>query len=353
VSAAGATDGVDRDLGRSLELYPHQIDLDRDRVLMLRLTPQDFSAASFLDQRLLDRSRSQSWISWDRIREALRAEAPGKAPHYLFHVGHCGSTLVSRLLDELGVMPLREPLPLRTFAELHAWLDSPGCRWPRPVFDQRLALLLRLFARGDAAKAVKASSFCNDLAPAIMAADPQTRATIVYATPRAYIANLLAGPNSRRDLEALTPLRLARLSARIGAPAAGPGRMSPGVAAALNWAAEMAALAQLAESVAGPRVLALDFDRFLGDLGRQLRALADHVVPGTTDAHIASLSSSPTLQRYSKAPEFAYDAALRRRVREEAELQWGAEIHAGLHWLRQAAGRHPAIGAAVLRFEGA
>jgi hypothetical protein len=353
VSDARDASGIEGDLAGSPELYPHQIDLRGDRVLLLRLTRQDYSEASFLDQRLLDDRRARAWYSWDRIRSGLEAGPAGAAPHYLFHVGHCGSTLISRLLDELGALPLREPLPLRTLAELHARIDARDCPWPRPVFDERLSLMLRMLARGRMPKAVKPSSFCNDLAPAILAQDAATRATIVYATPRAYVANLLAGPNSRRDLEALTAMRSLRLAARIGAPAADSGGLTPGIAAALNWAAEMTALSDLAGSAAGARVLALDFDRFLGDVHGQLRVLAAHAMPDVPAERVAAVSASATLTRYSKAPEYPYDTALRQRVRADAEHHWGAEIRAGLAWLEGAARRHRAIERAVSRFQGA
>jgi hypothetical protein len=215
-----------------------------------------------------------------------------------------------------------------------------------------LRLTVSLFERGAAAKAVKPSSFCNDLAPAILASAVATHATIVYVTPRAHVANLLAGPNSRRDLQALTPMRLHRLAARIGAPPAEPDTLSPGVAAAKSWAAEMASLADLMNGACASRVQAVDFDEFLADVPGQLGQLAARVAPETAQHRIAAVAASPSLGRYSKAPEFHYDPALRRQVLAEAEKDWDTEIHAGLAWLDRAAAMHSAIGQAVKRFGG-
>jgi hypothetical protein len=54
------------------------------------------------------------------------------------------------------------------------------------------------------------------------------------------------------------------------------------------------------------------------------------------------------MHQYSKAPEHAYDAALRRELLVSADLEHAAEIRRGLDWLHAAARRH-ALAAAVLQ----
>jgi hypothetical protein len=51
--------------------------------------------------------------------------------------------------------------------------------------------------------------------------------------------------------------------------------------------------------------------------------------------------------RYSKAPEHAYDAALRRDVLNAARAAHGAEIRRGLAWLDRAAVQFTAVRDAV------
>lgn len=340
------------EIPESLAVHLHQIDLQRDRVLLVKLSPQDYTDASFLDQRVLDGHRPRAWFTWDRIEDRMQGCRSATPAHYILHVGHCGSTLVSRLLGELGVTPLREPLPLRTFAEMHTELGAAHCRWKTETFESRLSLMLRLFARGNDPKAVKASSFCNDLAPRVLESDPSVRATIVYAALRPFITNMLAGPNSQVDLMSLAPMRLRRLAARIGTAPGVLDDMSPGIAAAMSWATEMTALADLMDRNDTSRVQAIDFDAFLVDVRGSLRRLADHAAPGTTDAQIDAAAASDTLTRYSKAPAHQYDATLRHRVLADSESQWGDEIRSGLRWMAQAATRHPLIAKAADRFGG-
>jgi hypothetical protein len=151
-------------------------------------------------------------------------------------------------------------------------------------------------------------------------------------------------------VQALTPLRLYRLAARIGAQPAALDALSPGVAAAMSWAAEMASLAELLDGTDAARIRVVDFDRFLADIPGSVAALAAHAAPNASPERIATVAASQALLRYSKAPEFAYDATLRRRVLAHAAKEWDSEIRAGLHWLERAATMHPAIGRAVELF---
>jgi len=340
-----------RDLPSSLEVYPHQIDLLQDLLLMLRVSAAEFDSASFLDQRLLGPAASCAWFRWEQVVECMAGQRLLTPAHYVFHVGHCGSTLVSRLLQEFGVTALREPLPLRSFAELLLELDAPHSRWSRDTFDSRLALLCKLFERGGGPRVVKASSFCNDLADPILAGGVERRATVVYARPRAHIANMMASHNSRLDLMWMAPARVRRLAARIGTEFERLADMSPGVVAAMSWTCEAASLAALLDAV-GNRVHIVDFDSFLRDLRGSLRLLADHVVPGTTDELVERAASSPTVTRYAKAPENAYDAILRQQVLAEADRQWGHEIRAGLAWCERTAAKHELVARAMERFAG-
>src|SRR3546814_19085261 len=93
---------------------------------------------------------SSDVCSSDLIEQAM-ADADGERPplHWLFHIGHCGSTLISRLLDVLpGLLGLREPLPLLELAMRSIEPDSPTGRVSRDTFEHDLTLPLALLQRG-------------------------------------------------------------------------------------------------------------------------------------------------------------------------------------------------------------
>ena len=130
----------------------------------------------------------------------LRSDA-----RWIFHIGHVGSTLVSRLLGELdGVLAIREPRLLRDLA-----LSPPEVRqrYIAPVPK----LMSRTFAADEIA-CVKATSFASEIAPQLV--PPGERALFMYATPRNYIASILAGENSLQELRMLAGPRAQRANAR-------------------------------------------------------------------------------------------------------------------------------------------
>lgn len=342
-----------RDLSAGITVHPFRIDTVSERVQLLRLTVEELNDASFLDQRLLQDRHARAWVTWNAVEAAMAGQPAGTLAHYIFHLGHCGSTLLSRLLGELGVVALREPLPLRTLAEVKPDLDAPESLWDRPTFDSRLQLLARLFDRGPGPRSVKATSFCNDLAVPLLGTASERRATIVYTALRPYLANVMAGPASRLELRAMAPMRYVRLGARVGDSFGRLHDMTPGQVAAMTWATEAAALAEARDSVDGPRLALVDFDRFLADARAGLRRVADHVQPGVPDGQLAAAISGPTLGRYSKAPEHAYDAELRRQVLADGERRFHGEIQAGISWCEHAAGRFPAVARALDLFAAA
>ena len=102
----------------SPDAYPQNVDLVRDLVLLVRMNARAYRAASFLDDRILGPATEGSWLPGPAVAQCARQVVGGKPVHYIFHTGHVGSTLLSRLLDEPAACSgLREPLPLRTVAD--------------------------------------------------------------------------------------------------------------------------------------------------------------------------------------------------------------------------------------------
>jgi len=90
---------------------------------------------------------------------------------------------VSRLLDETGtVLSLREPLPLRTFAEVHYVLGQVDSLVSGEDFDLLLSMFLRSWSRGyDATGSVvlKATSITGRLVTKILTRAEPARAIII------------------------------------------------------------------------------------------------------------------------------------------------------------------------------
>src|SRR5262249_53815689 len=240
-SAALADDLLAR-LPGSPDAYPQNIDLVREAVLLVLFDPITYRSASFLDDRVLGPATKGVWVPVSRVAEASRLTNNARPLHFIFHTGHVGSTLLSRLLEEKGdVLSLREPMPLRTLAEAFDVLAGPDSLLSRAQFDLVLETFLRLWSRGyetTRTVVVKATSSAGRLAVPILSASEGARGVSLTARAAPSLATLLAGENSPLDLRGHAPERIRRLQERVPAPLPPLHQLSIGELAALSWLAE-------------------------------------------------------------------------------------------------------------------
>jgi hypothetical protein len=325
------------EIARSPAWFPLER-LSPDTLRLLKLDEAAYQRASFLDQRLLAQGYPQVSCSVQRLTVAASALAP--RGNYIFHIGHVGSTLIARLLGARpSCLALREPALLRAIA-----MASPG-----PVASD-LDLALRLFSRTwrpEQRALIKVTSFANELARPILSGGQRElpRALVLFAQPLAYLRTILAGPNSRREAQQLAGGRLQRLTQRIGPSQPAP--RTEGEHIAMSWLCEMVTLQQALQDASG-RVRWIDFDRFLtADPAGSLEQIGRTLQQPMTYAEAAALVSGHLMRQYSKAPEHAYDAALRRTVLASADHEHGAELRRGMEWLAAAASRHASAAMAL------
>lgn len=317
------------DLPLDREVYPHQYNVAGDQLLLVRLAVEAQAEASFLDDRVLSPNTQGAWFSWDQLAPA-KAKLAERQPHYVFHMGHCGSTLISRLISEAAdAIAVREPLPLRALAFDAA--EGAGALLSEPGISERFSFFERCWARGGKPVIVKATSICTDLADKTDAG--RARALFLYQTPETHLAALLAGANTLNDLRGFAQMRHRRLSRRYDAPPLAAS--SVGELAAQVWLCEASAAAAVHDA-AGLSIM--NFENFLSTPGLELARACElfGLTPGQNK--IEAALGGPIMQTYSKAPEHAYSPATRREIIADAEKKHGEEIRRGAAYL-DAAGR--------------
>jgi hypothetical protein len=327
-------DDIADELGASPEWFPHELDLSSERVSFLRLQRADYERASFLDARILTPASIRRSLPWATVEAAISTAQLTERCGFIFHIGHVGSTLLSRLIGaHPAAFSLREPMALRALAQF--------VRPPELQLSGCLKLLSRTFDPGQLA-IVKATSFVSELAAGLMSRASAPRAVMISVAPESYFATILGGPNSRQEARAMAPSRLARLHRRIGREAWQLASLSEGETLALSWACEMTALAQASGAASG-RILEVDFDQFLASPTKVFTAALEHFDLDASSDTVARILAGPDMQRYSKAPEHAYDAQLRSDVLNHARALHKAEIGRGLAWLDRAAAQFGAL----------
>jgi hypothetical protein len=333
-------------LSGSADAYPQKIDLNSWTVLVVVFNAVAYRSASFLDDRILAPATQGAWLPVGRVSDASRHATNARPLHFIFHTGHVGSTLVSRLLDETGeVLSLREPLPLRTLADAHDVLGRPDSLLSDAQFDLALAMFLRLWSRGYAmtrSVIVKATSSAGRLAAPILAAAEGSRAIYMNLRAEPYLATLLAGQNSPTDLRGHGPERMRRLQSRVATPLTPLHALSIGELAAMSWLAESWTQRETVKRFAG-RVIALDFDQFLSTVADSMRRILGHFELTNDARYLSEVGQSPVLTRYSKAPEHTYTPNIRAEVLRDSRRHNREEIRKGIDWLERLARSDSAV----------
>jgi hypothetical protein len=337
-------------LSSSPDAYAQKVDFVRDAALVVRLDAAAYRGASFLDDRMLGPATTGAWIPFARVAEAARRVTGGRPVHFIFHTGHVGSTLVSRLLDETeSVLSLREPLPLRTLAEAHDARGRAESLVSEAQLDLALATFMTLWSRGyarTAAVVVKATSSAGRLAPELLQRYVGARAIYLNLSAEPYLATLLAGQNSPLDLRGHGPERIRRLQSFVDDPIGPLHAMSVGELAAMSWLTESHSQHEAVARFPG-RVVAIDFDAFLAHVPEDMARIVGHFGLPADSRYLGAVGRSPALKRYSKAPEYAYTPEVRAEILRQARRDHRDEIRKGLAWLERLAQANPAVATLV------
>lgn len=259
-----------------------------------------YQRSIFLDARISPAAESAARVPV----AALAAAAPmPRTTAWIFHVAHCGSTLLARALEAVSEgLVLREPMALRQLAFA-----------PDPA---RLQLVLAMLGRrygGEEPTLVKANVPVNALLPAIAAADPAAPAVFLHLGLEDYALAVLRSPQHRGWVR--------EMAARFaGAPPdAGD---APSLAALWLW--QMRAFAAALDGL--PHGVTLDAERFYAEPAATLAALAPRLGRPVDPARIAQAVAGPLFGTYSKRPGVAFDNAARLARRAALARDLAAEL---------------------------
>lgn len=305
---------------------PFQLDLANGRVLFVRLDAQQRREAAFLDPRALPPQPQGAWLPLSM----LQAPATGAVvADGIFHIGHCGSTLLSRLLDSWPeVEGLREPLPLRDLAA--AWhTPSP----PRDLLATLMAYWRRPLPPASRT-AIKVTSSCNALIEPLLRDGTLQHAILLDMPLASWLATLLKSEASVNDALAAFDERAVVLRGH-GITIDGAHAPRDAIeACSMGWLAERLRFDALASGAFASRVLRVDFEDLLAAPETTLARIAAHLALDA-DGVVRALAS-PAWGRYSKAQQHGYGRDDRAHDLALAQQRFGAEIARGVAWVERA-----------------
>jgi hypothetical protein len=287
---------------------------------------------------------------WAAVRNVAAALA--QRCHFIFHISHVGSTLLSRLLGHHpALFSLREPAILRKCAEIHGALGTSNCPWSRAEFDSRMAVFLALWSRTfhrEQTAVIKATSFVSEMAEYLLEHVADARAICMFVSPETFLKSLLGGAMS--DITSKVEQRLERLHRRLDGPRWRAGELSAGECVAMSWLCEMLALHSGASRFP-ERILWVNFDRFLQSPQTILPTCFRHL--GVSEDFTVSILAGPTMSQYAKAPTQNFNATIRNQLLQRDAVRHASEIQRGMDFLNRAVNTCPEVGSALEAIERA
>jgi hypothetical protein len=327
------------EIARDATWLAQALDPNQGMMRFVAMDRDSYRAASFLDDRLMQTPVNAEIVPWPQVETAMAGDLRCDA-RWIFHIGHVGSTLVSRLLGEIdGVLAIREPRLLRDLALS-----------PLAVRAGYVAVVPKLMSRTFAANqraCVKATSFASEIAPQLVPAGEC--ALFLYARPRNYVATILAGENSVKELHALEDYRRKRL-ARRGISFAPPANDAERAAAA--WACEMTTLEDAASIMTDRPIAWEDFDAMLADIAAALGRICRLFGVAVEGDRLAAIAAGPIMRLYSKDPIYDYSPELREQLIEQELRLQAPRIDGALAMLSRAAEKSELLARALSRGEG-
>lgn len=324
------------------------LDLVNKRGLVVRVSEKLYREASFLDDRMFTPNMEGNWFTLDAIAENLGGLAVSTS-HYIFQVGHCGSTLISRLLAELpGNLPVREPITLLALAVVLRELNKPPGRlskdqWKR-LLDLTKRALSRTYRSGDRA-IIKATSTAGNLVETLVqdpVAVPQM--LLMYINLESLLAVMLRSPDLRESIHADHPAWVTDFVRLTDRKDLFSMDLNDAQQVAVKWLT-LVLLFTGAVSAFPAQAQLMDFDDFLKNPAERLADIADHFHLKSSTEQIGKLVVGPLMHSYSKIPAQAFNPEQREQELRAAHERFGSEIQRGLRWAEMLCREIPALDA--------
>jgi len=275
-----------------------------------------YARSLFMDRRIEALPGEPALVPVRALTE-LAAEARVSGVGWIFHIAHCGSTLLARALDRPGdTLVLREPVPLRE-------LGVEAAHGAAPDWGQRLRLSVAMLARcypGEARVIVKANVPVNLIVDDLMGFDPAAPAIFLYYALDEYLAAILRSPVHRGWVERVTDNLAGGLARWCG----GVTGLSVAERAAALWLAQMRIYADALGRFEHAR--SLDAEQLFNAPERAVGAAYAHFGVPINAASLDALIAGPLFTSYAKGPHIAFGNAERLARQAAVRATLGDEL---------------------------
>ncbi len=254
---------------------------------------------------------------------------------FIFHVAHCGSTLLARALDlkERSIV-YREPLTLRQLAVERA---SAGFKTPQD-WDRRTRLAVQLLDRRyfDGGPAiVKANVPVNFIISDLLDITPSQPSIVLYFPLEHYLLAVLRSPNHKKWVASV----VTEMQHEIKKRAPLDKKLSIAQAAAALWWAQIKTFHEV--MLTHPTVASLNAEDLFDTPERALGGAFNHMQVEHTDEEICGIVRGDLFSKYSKNPSVDFNNASRLARRAALKDSLVREIEEARSWIANATAADP------------
>lgn len=329
---------------RTAEYYLYDWTPSLNLIDVKQMDEQNYRDSSWLDSRIRSSGIKPFRYPFSKI-ESFFGEPPAKTAPLIFHIGHCGSTLLSRVLSASpNILPLREPRPLRALSQCFSELDHPARLHNREQWDRVAKVLMHSYCRtfGEHQTAqIKMSSFCNNLISPLIENELFDRALLLYQSLYSHLASTLGIDMPSSDLRSTAAPRMWEWMKIPGAPTLQVSEMSLSELSVLNWLGSMYLLLGAQEQY--PQHCKLhSFGSFLANPAGSVVDICEWFdMSSECETLLANLEEETS--RNSKLPGKEFSARDRQEKHKKVHQKKQSEISHAMTWAAELCETVPAL----------
>jgi len=314
------------------DVYP--LEFERGHVNLVPMTREGYARSLFTDRGRIVAAQPQGWqVPTGRLLSELEERSVRQQPVFvIFHIAHCGSTLLSRALDLADrTLVIREPFALRQLAVDAATSGMPSDpgSWKRCL--RMIAVLLGRRYTDEQQVIVKANVPVNFILDPLLALDAVSGGIALYAGFEEYLLSVLKTPMHRRWVLNVCGQVAGAIRSTAGLHDLDTDGLDPPRAAACLWLAQMSRLRSAV--AAHERLRGLEFRVLLERPVEVLQAAMQ--LAGTTlsvqEAEI--IAAGELFRRHAKDPGREFDRNARDRELSVLYERLGQEVDTARSWI--------------------
>ncbi|MBT7952787.1 MAG: TauD/TfdA family dioxygenase [Gammaproteobacteria bacterium] len=295
---------------------------------------ETYQKSIFTDQRIIAAHSQPVKIDTEElVAEFNKLNLAPSHLSYIFHVAHCGSTLLARALDLASKnIVYREPFVLRQLSVLLAennWGDSPPDLW-----NQALRLSTSLLSKSYLSNApviIKANVPVNFAIDNLMTFSGDAKGLLLYTTFDNYLLSILKSDNHRQWVSTITTLLGKKIDSQIGLSLNERQNLSIAQTAACLWLAQVSIFNAATQKY--PDFKTLDSELFYSDPVPVLTAAFQLFGNEVSTEEIRSIAEGDLFSQHAKMPGQQYDNEQRLGEKKQLTQLISGELREAREWL--------------------